>query len=58
MARRSKLRTVIFAFAGFSLSAIVALALLEVGLRVFFGAEGFYPYYPNSVKLLYPSPGS
>ena len=56
MANRSTLRTVVFAFIALSLSASLVLALLEVGLRVFLGADEFYPYYPNSVKLVYPSP--
>lgn len=36
-------------------SGIVGILILEVGLRHLAGGDRFFPYYPESVRLLYPS---
>jgi lysophospholipase L1-like esterase len=51
----SRFRRILFALVASGLSLLLALTLLEVGLRVTCDSDRFYPYHRNSVRVFYPS---
>lgn len=51
----TKPRAVALGLLAMTLSIGVGLILVEVGLRAFWGGEQYFPYYPNSARLFYPS---
>lgn len=48
-------RSLAFRLTALLVSTALALLLLEIGLRAFYGSDYFYPYFPGSVRHFYPS---